>query len=161
MRQICIVMIAVVCLALTGCGRLTPLPDRNLKRKVADTDVVGTWKLTSQSLGQLTRDGYIVDPSHALSITFHADGTLEFASVMDGISGWGTYVEGLGNWALEHDTSGDSNIEKMNALRLDIGGAEVIDRRYLNFAEEDGQLLLWNYYGDPDSWEFMEYERRD
>jgi hypothetical protein len=32
-------------------------------------------------------------------------------------------------------------------------------RRVVNFAEKNGTIRLWNYYGDPDSWEFVEYER--
>ena len=68
-------------------------------------------------------------------------------------------MEADGRWKLEHNTTGGSNIHKTNALSLEIKMPEMTDNRYLNFAEQDNKLILWNFYGDPDSWEFLEYER--
>jgi hypothetical protein len=50
-------------------------------------------------------------------------------------------------------------VPKVNALRLAFKRATVNESRYLNFAREPEGLVLWNYLGDPDSWEFIEYAR--
>ncbi len=141
---------------LAGCG----LPDRNLKETLSDADVVGTWKLTEDSLGLLTRDKFQSAPSHLNTITFRPDGTCTFASVSDEFQG-GTYTVVDGTWRLEHDTNGDSNVRKRNAIRMELHPKpNHTEQRYFNFDRDDRkQLKLWNYYGDPDQWEFIEYSR--
>jgi len=32
---------------------------------------------------------------------------------------------------------------------------------YLNLKEKNGKLILWAWYGDPDSREFIEYIKED
>lgn len=146
----------LICLMLNGCcGTYFP-PNRNLKRTVNETEIIGTWKLTPQSLALLQRDGFVTDPDHAYTITFNLDGSMMFASVVKDMQN-GQYTQAAGQWTLEHDTNDNSNIHKTNALRFDIGRHLML----LNFTEQEGRLLLWNYYGDPDSWEFLEYERHE
>jgi hypothetical protein len=141
---------------LTGCG----LRDRNLKETLSEKDVVGTWKLTQDSLRLLTRDKFQSDPSHLYTITFRTDGTCTFASVSVDFQG-GNYTVVDGTWRLEHDTTGDSNVRKRNAIRMELHPKpNYTAQRYFNFARDDQkQLKLWNYYGDPDQWEFIEYSR--
>jgi hypothetical protein len=81
-----------------------------------------------------------------------------FASVFDHL-GAQKYVAMPCTWTLEHDTTGDSNVPKVNALRLAFNRAGANESRYLNFAREREGVVLWNYLGDPDSWEFIEYAR--
>ncbi len=150
-------IVVLAAIALQGCGAYFA-PDRNVTRKVAEAEVVGTWRLTAGSLALLQRDGFVADPTHAYTITFNVDGTLRFASVIDDFRS-GRYFDVPGTWTLEHNTNGNSNVHKANALSLRIEVPGSTNNRYLNFAEENGKLQLWNYYGDPDSWEFMEYER--
>ena len=71
----------------------------------------------------------------------------------------GEYVDASCHWQLEHDTMGDSNVTKKNALSYTVRAGGLIHHRYLNFARDGGEVLMWNYYGDPDLWEFMEYHR--
>lgn len=141
---------------LGGCG----LPDRNLKEALSDKDVIGTWKLTEDSLRLLTRDKFQTDPSHLYTITFRPDGTCTFASVAVEFQG-GSYTVVDGTWRLEHDTNGDSNVRKRNAIRMELHPKPTqTEQRYLNFDRDDRkQIKLWNYYGDPDQWEFIEYSR--
>ena len=66
-----------------------------------------------------------------------------------------------GKWKLEHDTTGGSNIKKKNTIQIDLAIANGTHTRYLNFAKENETLVLWQFYGDPDSWEFMEYKKTE
>jgi hypothetical protein len=98
---------------LAGCG----LSDRNLKETLSEKDIIGTWKLTEQSLRLLTRDKFRPNPSHSYTITFRSDGTCTFASVKDNFND-GKYLVSEGTWQLEHDTMGGSTNRKRNALRM-------------------------------------------
>jgi hypothetical protein len=42
---------------------------------------------------------------------------------------------------------------------MEFRDGNVINIRYLNFTGEGQRLRLWNFYGDPDSAEYIEYER--
>jgi hypothetical protein len=134
------------------------LPDRNLREYVKDTDVVGQWTLTADSLKLLARDGFKMEDTHRYQIAFLGDGTCEFQSVLDSDRG-GSYLSARGTWKLEHDTHGDSNEFKKNALRIELKLPTIMHIRHLNFDRKDDKLILWSYYGDPDSWEFMEYTK--
>lgn len=153
-----VVLWSVCLILLIGC--CFPLPDRNLTRTVAETEIVGVWRLTDESLELLQRDGFVADPDIDYTLALHADGVLQFDSVIDDFRS-GTYQTIGGTWRLDHNSEGDSNIEKPNVLEMELRSPGSTHFRSLNFGEEEGQLILWNYYGDPDSWEFMEYERID
>lgn len=152
-----LLFVLLCCIILGGCGNYFA-PDRNVKRKVTESEIIGTWRMTPDSLTLLKRDGFRSEPAHAYTITLNADGTFRFASVVDGFHGL-RYVDVKGTYVLEHDTNGNSNIHKKNVLKIMIRAEGASQDCYLNFAEEDGSLLLWSYYGDPDLWEFIEYER--
>ena len=134
---------------LSGCG----MPDRDVEERLTQPDVVGTWKLTAESLQLLQRDKFQTAPEHLYTIAFRLDGTCTFASVDNDF--YNNHYEVVeGTWRVEHNTRGDSNVTKRNALCLDLQGRMC----WLNFdRDEQKRLLLWNYYGDPDMWEFLEY----
>lgn len=142
-------------MTLAGCH--APLPDRSLKQYVGETDVIGVWELTSDSMKLLARDGYNGPSNQTHHISFLADGTCEFQTVLDGFKG-GTHYNAKGKWVLEKDTMGDSNVKVRNAIRMELKLPTTTYLRYLNFDRRKGKLVLWSFYGDPDSWEFMEYE---
>lgn len=145
----------LLCLTLTGCGAYFA-PDRNVKETLADKDVIGTWSMSTNSLALLVRDGYRPASTNPYSITFSADGTCLFQSV-ESFASQHRYISVSGTWKLEHDSQGDSNIKKKNTIRVElpVDGADHI--QHWNFAREHGMLILWNYHGDPDQWEFIEY----
>lgn len=145
----------LLCLTLTSCGAYFA-PDRNVKETLVDKDVIGTWSMSSNSLTLLVRDGFRAAATNHYFITFSADGTCSFQSV-ESFPGKIRHLSVSGTWKLEHDTQGDSNIKKKNAiyLKLPVEGGRY--GKYLNFAREHGVLILWNYHGDPDQWEFIEY----
>jgi hypothetical protein len=146
----------VVCGVLigAGCGAYFP-PDRNIKDRLEESAVIGRWSLTDRSLALLKRDGFQPDPSRPYTVAIKPDHTCLFSSVLTA-----SYrVVAPCTWLLEHDTRGDSNVQKANSLRLDLDGEGVKQRLYLNLARDRGRLLLWNFLGDPDLWEFIEYQQ--
>jgi hypothetical protein len=140
------VMIGV---ALSACGRYFA-PDRNLKSLLSEEAIIGKWHLSQSSLDLLVADGFEMSSEHKYTLDLHPGGSCEFASVSDSFRG-GEYISAPCEWSLEHDTRGDSNIKKKNALRLSINGTNRTLYRYLHFARDDEELVMWNYYGDPDS----------
>ena len=150
-----LVVFAVLC---SGCP--WPLPDRNLKEYVKEQDVVGTWNFQPESIALVVRDGFKTNPTHQYHIQFLKDGTCAFRSVVDEFQG-GNYRDVKGKWKLEHDTTGGYNIKKKNTIQIDLSIANGTHTRYLNFDKVDGTLVLWQFYGDPDSWEFMEYKKAE
>ncbi len=150
-----LVVLAVLC---SGCP--WPLPDRNLKEYVKEQDVVGRWNFQPESIALVVRDGFKTNPTHQYHIQFLKDGTCAFRSVVDEFQG-GNYHDVKGKWKLEHDTTGGSNIKKKNTIQIDLSIANGTHTRYLNFDKVDGTLVLWQFYGDPDSWEFMEYKKAE
>ena len=150
-------MLAILlALAMAGCN--APLPDRSLKQYVSENDVVGTWELTADSMKLLERDGYNRVSNAPNVVVFLADGTCTFNTVLDEFKG-GTHYNVQGKWVLERDTMGDSTIRKKNAIRMDLKSPATTYQKYLNLDRRGGRLILWSFYGDPDSWEFMEYEK--
>ena len=141
---------------LPGCGTYFP-PDRNVKEILSETDVVGRWKMTSNSLRLFTRDGFRSEPAHAYTITFNDDGTCKYQSACE-FGGKRRYISASGAWKLQHDTTGDSNESAKNVIRLELSvdGGKAI--QHFQFTRTEGSLVLWHNYGDPDQWEFIEYD---
>ena len=153
-------ILPVLGLVLTGCGAYLP-PDRNVTDTLGEREVVGTWKMCSNSVALLIHDGFPANLTNRYTITFNADGTCRFQSV-ESFGNKNRFVAGNGTWKLEHDTQGDSNIKKKNALEFELRVEGQSDNEhlneYLNFTRENGALILWNYHSDPDLWEFIEYK---
>jgi hypothetical protein len=155
MRYLLPIAVFVIGPPLMGCG----LPDRHAARKITTAEVVGTWQMTTASRQLLKRDGYAELPGQTYTITFNPEGTVKFASVLDHFKG-GTNIECGGRWNLYHEKTIGNEIVRANALDLHLNRADGPYTRTLSFAEEGGKLRLWSFYGDPDSWEFIEYERQ-
>ena len=147
----------LLCALTTGCGRYFA-PDRNVRDTLADSDVVGTWNMTTNSLALLTRDGFRSDPAHTYTITLRKDGTCLFQSVEE-FAHKGTYISASGVWKLGHDIKRGENAKVKNLLQMELDVARSTHFRDLGFARKDGALVLWEFYGDPDEWEFIEYAR--
>jgi len=114
--------------------------------------------MTPAATSLVQRDGVAGAAGKPYTITFNADGTVVFASVFDDPSG-NIYRACGGTWHLEHDTTGDSTVRKANAIKMELGVGNGTHIRYLNFVGGGPRLRLWNYHGDPDSEEYIEYER--
>ena len=160
MRHIISLLLSVV---VTGCGAHVAA-DRNVKQTIKMKDVLGSWRMSTNSLALLVRDGFVAAPTNLYAIDLRADGTCLFQSV-ESFSPQHRYVSATGTWKLEHDALGDSNIKKRNVLRLEL----LVDReghtQYLNFARENGTLILWNVLvrwtqnAGSNDWPYIEYGR--
>jgi hypothetical protein len=148
---------SLLCLFTIGCGRYFA-PDRNVKEALAEGDVVGRWKMMTNSLKLLTRDGFRSLPAHAYTITFRQDGSCLFQSV-EAFGHEGTYILASGTWKLGHDIKRGESTKVKNAIQMQLELDSVTHFRELNFTRQDGVLRLWESYGDPDEWEFIEYVR--
>jgi hypothetical protein len=148
-------LLLALCAFIVACGGYFA-PDRNIRERLDESELSGAWQLTARSLELLERDGFHRNPDSRYRLTLTADGECQFESVVDDFKG-GTDVRAPCTWRLEHDAADDSSIKRANILRVSFRP----DGRVLHFsfARQGGELILWNYYGDPDSWEFIEYSR--
>jgi hypothetical protein len=151
-------MWGVLVLGVAAC-RGCILPDRNLGRRVADSEIVGTWTMTPESLALLERDGFRRAPGQTFTMTFAGDGAAEFASVDE--LDQKHYVHLLGTWELLHDSSRGTSTRRTNELVLSLRARDGSHSESIDwgFDEVGGKLRLWSFLGDPDSWEFVEYTR--
>jgi hypothetical protein len=140
-----------------GCGSYFP-PNRHISDRIEDAAVVGTWRMTERSLEHLERAGFKRKSPHDYRLTFNTDHKCEFASVLEWM-GPPTYLKVPCTWRLEHDVEGFSNRSKANILRITFDLAGKPHGLDQNFAREEGELVLWQYHGDPDMWQFIEYTR--
>src|SRR3990172_4624081 len=97
-RTIVVALWSLIALAAAAC-RGCWLPDRSLGRRVAEHEVVGTWRMTPESLALLERDGFRHPESETLTMTFREDGSVRFASALDRLGGV-AYQDVSGAWTL-------------------------------------------------------------
>ena len=150
-------LLTVLC---SGCPRPLWLPDRNLKTLVDRNDILGKWCITSNSLTLLKRDGFVTQAHNIYAIDFRSDGSLEFQSVLAGFY-TGTYCQVRGTWELKHDVEACSNVRSKNAIEMSLVMPKGTHFYCLAFDRDKNGLILWEYYGDPDSWEFVEYRKAE
>jgi hypothetical protein len=150
----------LIALILCGCcGPCAALPDRNIKRTVAPEEIVGTWKLTPDTVELIHRNHLKESPEHAYTVTLNADGSMKFASVHQEGVGMFQYIEAEGKWSLGLDSViGDPSRKHYQLdITIDESGKRLTER--FGLTDMNGKLVLWRFLGDPDSWEFIEYER--
>jgi len=141
-------------LLVAGCARYFT-PNINLDRYATKEEIVGTWQLSPTTLELAEHDGYHPPKGQIHEIQFHPDGTCTFRSITE----WGqkaTYRSEEGTWALEHDTEHKGERKRKNELKVILGSEGL---SYYP-TEEEGKILLWYWWGDPDSWEFIKYKKR-
>lgn len=138
-------------------GATTP-PD--LKRYVTQDELIGVWIHTPDTERIIARDKPAGARPSKCHLTLNKDGTCEFDSVYGFYDDF-AYQKSSGTWTLEHDTEGDSNVRKKNTIAFDMNEKGFAGNMYLNLKEKNGKLILWAWYGDPDSWEFVEYTKEE
>jgi len=137
--------------ALSGCG----LPDIRLKRNAAPSEIVGLWTITAESLRDIKTDSdakSVDGPRDIYQIEFRGDGTLTYRSLLQMPT---RHVDAKGRWKLVPLSERKAGNELSVLLDLD-GGSYGFS---LDFTEEKGKLLLWTFFGDPDSWRLEMYEK--
>jgi len=122
-------------------GALMPPPD--LRRYVARDELVGVWSHNSYTEKIIAR--YKPSGTRPLKchLTLYSDGTCDFDSVYGSYDSF-AYRKSTGRWILEHDTEGNSNVSKKNAIAFDMEAKGFTGNMYLNIKEEKGKLILWN-----------------
>jgi hypothetical protein len=126
--------------------------DPRVNRKVADSELVGRWVLSAESLEIAKRDGYVPAAGAPHEIVIRADGTCDVSTLFEGC-GKIEYVRVHGPWSLAHD---GGQPRRKNLLNL---GLEPRFREVM-LVEEHDQLLLSVYWMDADQWEFMKYAKQ-
>ena len=137
---------------LSSCGRYF-MPDKNLQRHVQKSEVIGTWIMTPESIKLMVRDGYVVDPTLKYQMIIRLDGTMSFDSVGTAYDNYPT-IRAEGSYFIAHHEDGTTT------LGTNLWYNNIENNYHYSFAEEDGVLTLWEYHGDPDSWEFIEYTKK-
>jgi hypothetical protein len=144
--------------AASACGTYW-MPDRNIRDQVPESAVVGTWRLTEESVQLAIHEGFRRAPEHRYTVTFRADHTCEFASIhTDNLFNY-IYEVVPCTWKLKHDTPGLVDGRKANELMLTLNRGGTVFSTGLFFAREGGELILWDYFSDPDLWKFLEYRK--
>jgi len=150
MKLLLVSSFTLIIASLLGCG--LGMPDRSVYRIVEPAELVGTWELRPASIRHLVADGYIDDGQNC-TITFHADGAAEFSSV-NTIPSPPEHQIRVGFWKIAPcSVNGDTRVTISRQKPSRHGFASF------GFTEHYGPLRLWNFLGDPDMWEFVEYTK--
>jgi len=150
MKRYFLLSILAILVCSAGCG--LGMPDLSVYRTVNPKELIGKWKLTRESILHLTADGYF-DEGHECTIVFNADKTAQFSSVNSGPSPPEHQIRS-GFWQIGPcSTNGDTRVTISEREPSEFGFVSF------GFTEKRGALRLWNFHGDPDMWEFIEYTR--
>ena len=140
----------LVPLLLVGCG----LPDIRLERKVTPDELVGIWTMTQDSFEDIKTDAEasgIKRSQKDYRVEIHPDGTLRYRSLLQMPT---RTVDYRGTWQLKPQT-GSTKGDRLQIL-LEGNGSHSIS---FDFTEENRKLVLWTFFGDPDSWRLEKYEK--
>jgi len=126
----------------------------SLDRYATEKEITGRWMLIPQTLEILKLDGYAPASAIAYEIIFREDGTCDFRSI---VASWKTakYFNAHCSWKLLHDSSKRNKKVIKNIVYLQIKDDGIL----FYLAEENGHLFLWDFWGDPDDWELIKYEK--
>jgi hypothetical protein len=130
-------------------------PRRHLKETLSPQDVMGRWYLCSSASRMLSRHGILVPAGQEAVIDLESNRRCMFRS----FDSHGRYIATNGTWELLHDVKFNSPKAEKNTLRIVVvpGDREFIVN--LSFAKQHHQVVMWDYYDDPDGEEYIEYCR--
>ncbi|MCA9399087.1 MAG: hypothetical protein KC618_05015 [Candidatus Omnitrophica bacterium] len=119
-------------------------------------EIPGTWVFTEHTKEFFSEQKILGEPPEKLYLRMQKDGSfIARIPEEENHSHW-VYRTLAGTWELEYKKDG---FLKKNTLNLEIGFPK--GTWFFNFSEEKGQLVLWQYIGDPDSMDFMEFIKED
>lgn len=179
-RNILILVVLVTLLSMLGCRRIIGAPNRHIGRDIDRSELVGVWRITDNSLRQL------VDVGYSLHITVEEH---ELVLREDGSCNVRTYTYTINNPSLEDQkkyyidsvtwtTCTWKLVRLISYVRhniVDVPGIEIkvttrtkseqynveLFSTTMNFyiEEEKGNILLWDYIGDPDYYRYLDFIR--
>jgi hypothetical protein len=128
-------------------------PRRQL-RNIVPEQVVGTWQLRPTRVSQRFL-AYPVPADTKSTAEFSSDGSCSLNNLIDN----GDLFSGKATWNLTTEEDRDASHVSVLEIHLpnSAGGHEHIFRFYFTHVHE--KLIFWQYIGDPDSREYVEYER--
>lgn len=128
-------------------------PRRHLKEEISDEQMVGRWHLTKESAVMLDLHGLTVS-SRDSTVEFFRDGR---ALLHDFVCG-DDLITQSGTWKVEHDVAVGGGSFKKNELRITVISSDKPTVCFVDFFRKGKRLLLWQYHGDPDGRQYIEYQ---
>jgi len=144
-----------------ACHQFRGLPDRHLHQLPDASELVGIWKVDSNTLQRL-RDSYEglsktkID-DHALVL--RKDGTCSFKTYWDFDSDQ-NYAISEGTWklAMLETVAGKGQRGAAVVVNFKAAGAGEVETKFW-IARENGILVLWKYIGDPDYTRYADFHQ--
>jgi len=149
-----LVVVTLSLLATAGCQWSE---DRFLAREVAPQELVGIWVLRAESVRDLDSIGVELDEGRSSHrIELDSDGRCELRTFLpENVQLTGPpppVTSSKCRWKL---TQGGAHQQLWLEL-LDAPGKHI----HYNFTETNGgELVIWQYIGDPDAWRYLEYSK--
>ncbi|HSL82974.1 MAG TPA: hypothetical protein VLF66_09365 [Thermoanaerobaculia bacterium] len=151
--------LVAVSLGLLGTAGCQWSEDRFLKREVAPEELAGSWVLRAESVRDLDSIGVELGKdrfSHWLEL--ESDGGCELQTFLPAdveLTGSPPAVTSSRcRWELRQGAAR----QQLWLELLDAPGKHV----HYNFTETSGgELVIWQYIGDPDAWRYLEYSKEE
>lgn len=127
----------------------------DIKTVVTAQEVSGNWGLRTNNLPVLKVDGYVPKPGEEIFITLRTNLTYSCRMVerVFGTSGKARIWQEEGTWSLYFNPR---DFEGKNQLQLKTSQGGVSG---LRIALDDGKMVLWGNWGDPDERIDLVFER--
>ena len=149
-RACAAVLIALV--LLTGCFP-DYFPRHHLRVELSPMDMAGHWHLGRESARMLKR--YHIPASTANSwIDFSSDGHCGLHNFVDDDQ----VLSGKATWKLDEEPDQGWGTRSTTVLHIMLQTAERSDTISLYFTRRHHRYVLWQYHGDSDDREYIEYE---
>jgi hypothetical protein len=130
-------------------------PHKSLARALESSEIVGTWSITQDSLGDYKAEGlskYATQEAHRLE--FREDGTCSVDTLLGGtMLGQPAQASMPCRWRVVPQRDGPSV-----SLTIEVRPGTLVGEGY-SVGEEEGRLILWNYITDPDSRRYAEFRK--
>ena len=131
--------------------------NRYAKRVIRSEELPGTWRATDFAIKSLRDVGHTEHLNKAdHEIILRGDGTCSIKTVFNVPLAFGTdpeyrvYEAGC-RWHLRDVGH--------QALELELTPPPKSGATYFYFADEQGQVIIWQYASDPDAWRYLEFEK--
>jgi hypothetical protein len=159
-RKIAIRLFAVLLLLGGGCNYFYETTDP-ADLKIRSEDLFGEWAFNAQTLRQFSQLQLGLDkvPADENVIELRKDGTCTFKSY-ESFPARGDYLVSEGAWTLEREYEYSIGAETWIVnLRLTPKPNHIVGVNFLVKKRADS-LILYDYLGDPDGHEYVEFEKR-
>ena len=160
LRRKVLVMLALL-FSTSGCQRLFGLPDRHLKVLPSPEEMVGRWTIDAASIERMKSEQRFypmskLNPEDHL-IVLREGGTCSFKSYSP-FQFDRNYVVSEGPWKLVLEGPDVEYEGKRASLEITLtptANAYVVAR--FSIVRENGNLILWQYIGDPDRVKYADF----